>query len=406
MILKEYWKDKRMKNIPLCIPTIGEEEKEAVMECLSSNFVSSAGPSIALFEEAFAKYVGSKYAVACSSGTAALHLAVETANRITDNNYFKYFVPTFSFAASVNPCVYSRGATNLYFVDACPETWSLDLQHLFNNVNFENGVRSSYDHCIVIPHLYGYPAKDMQKFVNKYKKNIFIIEDATESLGSFVDGKHVGTFGHFGCFSFNGNKMITTGSGGMLVTDNIEYAEIARSLSQQAKIPNIKNEYYHNDIGYNYRMTNIQAALGLAQFRKLPQFLQRKKEISKRYDDSLLKGGSWVRQQAPENSDVTMWLYSLCHTTFKMDIDALRDRLAFKGIETRKLWYPLHKQKYNNGRNLYYPFLFNRDILSRKDKSTAQLLWERGISLPSSVSMTDEEQDYVIEFFLNEQNQL
>ena len=399
-----------MKKIPLCVPTLGQEEKEALIECIDSTFVSMVGPKVQQFEQEFAAYVGSKYAVACSSGTAAIHLALEVIKRELWNRQRYYFVPTFSFAASVNPVYYVRGNKINYFMDACKDTWSLDLLALIKDKDFKSylsNIPQGGKVTIIIPHLYGTPAKSIKEFTEEYKENIFVIEDATESLGTFVGKKHVGTFGDFGCFSFNGNKMITTGSGGMLVTDNKEFAEKAKSLSQQSKRDKVFGDFRHDDIGYNYRLTNLQAALGLAQLKKLPEFIKRKKEIFKKYDETFMKKGSiWKRQVADKNVDVAPWLYSMITNDSDLDLNKLREYSESKGIDTRGLWYPLHLQvNPETSRDLYTNCLLwwpEEDGDEDDEEYTyAEHLHNRGISLPSSVSMTLEEQEYVIDSITN-----
>src|SRR5215472_2129176 len=263
--------------IPLSVPRLTGNLRRYLDECIETNYVSSVGPFVTRFEKAFAEFVGSRFAVACVSGTAALHLAVRLLNVQPGD---EVFVSTLTFVASVNAILYERGIPVL--IDSERDSWNLDPALVVDEIKARARQGKPLPRAVEIVHLLGHPA-NMEPIVDVcLEYQIPIFEDAAEALGaSYCTGRFagnkVGTIGKIGCFSFNGNKIITAGGGGMLTTDDEELARRARHLTTQARLPG--PEYWHDEIGYNYRLTNVAAAIGLSQLEQLPEFLDRKRAI-------------------------------------------------------------------------------------------------------------------------------
>lgn len=354
-------------RIPLDAPNIGELEKEYVMRALDSGYVSSVGPLVAEFEERFATYVGVRCAVATVNGTCALHLALRLLGIGPGD---EVIVPALTFIATANPVIYV-GATPVV-VDVDPLTWNIDPEEVEKAITEQT-------RAIIPVHLYGNPA-DMQRLMEIARKyRLYVIEDATEALGATYNGQHVGTLGHIGVFSFNGNKVITTGGGGMLVTNDEDLAARARLLVNQGRSAGIV-EYEHQEIGYNYRLTNLQAALGLAQLERLPDFLGVKRRNAALYRELLqdVSGVTWQRELAEATSN--WWLFSVLidPEKFGEDRHSVTGRLREAGIQVRPLFLPLTQQP------PYKKFKF-------KDCPVAETLHARGLNLPSASFLTEKE---------------
>lgn len=370
-------------RIPLAEPLIGGNAGRYLEECLRTNFVSSVGPFVQLFERSFAEAVGARHAVACASGTAAIHLAM----RVLDiGPGDEVFVPTLTFVASANPVVYT-GATPV-LVDIEPSTYNLDPAIVAAELKRRNRSGQRQPAAIEVVHLVGHPA-DMEPLVATADRfGVTLIEDASEALGATYRGgrfagRSVGTVGRVGCFSFNGNKLITTGSGGMLVTDDEELARRARHLSTQARLPG--QAYDHDELGYNYRLSNVSAAIGVAQLEQLPELLGARRALASRYDDAL--ADLPLLRTAPRApwADPSFWLYTASTTA-----DAprgLRDRLIGKlgewNIEARPIWTPLHMTR------LYA-------TAPRIGGHVAEKVFEAAFSLPSSSSLSHDDQARVV----------
>lgn len=363
-------------RIPLDAPNIGELEKKYVMRALESGFVSSAGPLVGEFEERFAAYVGARYAVATVNGTSALHLALRLLGIGPGD---EVIVPALTFIATVNPVVYA-GATPVV-VDVDPLTWNINPAEVKKAV-------TGRTRAIIPVHLYGNPADMGRIEETALKYGLYVIEDATEALGATWKGRHVGTFGDVGVFSFNGNKVITTGGGGMLVTDNEELASRARLLVNQGRDYGIA-EYEHREIGYNYRLTNLQAALGLAQLERLEQFLNTKRRNAALYRELLrdVPGLEW-QQELPEGRS-SWWMFSILvdDGVFKRDRHTVAEGLRAAGIQTRPLFLPLSRQPAYAGYDL-------------KTCPVAEFLHRRGLNLPSTSFLTEEDIRYVCQVLL------
>ncbi|SHJ53196.1 LegC family aminotransferase [Desulfofundulus thermosubterraneus] len=363
-------------RIPLDAPNIGELEKQYVLRALESGYVSSIGPLVSEFEERFAGYVGARYAVATVNGTAAIHLALRLLGIGPGD---EVIVPALTFIATANPVVYV-GAIPVV-VDVNPLTWNIDPDGVERAV-------TGRTRAVIPVHLYGNPA-DMSRLMDIARRHgLYVIEDAAEALGATYNGQHVGTFGDIGVFSFNGNKVITTGGGGMLVTNNPDLAARARLLINQGRAFGAM-EHEHLEIGYNFRLTNIQAALGLAQMERLEQFLATKRRNASFYRELLNKvpGLEW-QQELPEGRS-SWWMFSILVDTsvFGRDRQAVVKRLRAAGIQTRPLFLPLSRQPAYAGYGL-------------RTCPMAESLHRRGLNLPSASFLTEEDIRYVCRVLL------
>jgi dTDP-4-amino-4,6-dideoxygalactose transaminase len=373
--------------IPLAEPNIGDLEFEYVADAVRSGYVSSVGAYVSRFEEQFAAAVGAKHAVACATGTAALHVAlvvlgVEAGDEVA--------VADFTFIGSVNPIAY-QGARPL-LVDSERETWNLDPDLLVEHLTDRVARGETLPKAVEVVHVLGQPARMESLLDFCTEHGIAIVEDAAESLGAHwatgaFAGRHTGVVGRIGAFSFNGNKIATTGGGGMVVTDDDELARRARHLTTQAKVPDVG--YLHDEIGYNYRLTNLSAALGVAQLERLPEFVQRKSEIAVRYDAAFADTGL-ILPPRRESDRATYWLYSVLMPdgATSADRDRLLEHLSGAGVQARSLWRPLHLQP---------PFAGAR----RLGGEVGEDLFERGLSLPCSTTLTAEDQERVVEAVLD-----
>jgi perosamine synthetase len=375
-------------TIPLCVPEIRGNEWEYVKECLDTNWVSSAGPFVNRFEKSIAEYVGAKHAVAIVNGTAALHLALLVAGVQPED---EVLVPALTFIAPVNAVSYA-GARPV-FIDVEPNHWQLDVEKLDQFVRQEcawkdgelrNKISGRCVKAILPVHILGHPC-DMDSIMDVARRfELRVIEDATESLGARYKGRMVGTDGDIACFSFNGNKVITTGGGGMVVTNNSDLARQTRYLSTQAKDDPI--EYIHQNIGYNYRMPNIQAAIGCAQLEVLDTYVQTKRRIFADYKAELggLPGIGFQKESEQAASIFWMSTITVDSSQTPCDSRSLMKQLATRKIQTRPLWHPIHTLP---------PY---KDCQSY-EVEIADHLYSIALSLPSSVGLTDEDQQRVIE---------
>lgn len=373
--------------IPLCVPELRGKEWEYIKNCLDTNWVSSVGQYVNRFEEALSSYTGTKYSVAASNGTAALHLALLVSGVGPDD---EVLLSTLSFISPANAIRYT-GAWPV-FIDAESDYWQMDPQKVIDFIDKEcrwqnnalyNKATGRRIKAVLPVHILGHPV-DMDPIIEICQKyNLAIIEDATESLGAKYKDRSVGKLGDIACFSFNGNKIITSGGGGMVVTDNSEWAKQARYLSTQAKSDPV--EYIHNEIGYNYRMTNIEAALGCAQMEFIDTFISAKRQIAKKYNEALkhIPGvttpveSTWVYS--------SYWLYTILvdKKTYGKDSRELIKNLEENQIQTRPLWQPLHLSPAHANCQSY-------------KCETAEKLYQQAISLPCSTGLSVGSQDKVI----------
>jgi perosamine synthetase len=374
--------------IPLIVPEIRGNEWKYVKECLDTNWVSSVGSYVDRFERMTADLVGAKYAIATVNGTAALHIALLLAGVEADD---EVLVSTLTFIAPANAIRYV-GAWPV-FIDAEPRYLQIDpagvvdfLERdcLWDGQILRNRRTGRRVKAILPVHILGHPVDLDPILAVAAKYSLPVIEDATEGLGGRYRGKSLGSFGDAGCFSFNGNKIITTGGGGMLVTNNADWAARARYLTTQAKDDPI--EYVHNALGYNYRLTNMLAAMGCAQMEQLDTFVEAKRQIAKRYQESM---ASVAGVHLPEEADwafSSFWMYTVLidETVSPLDSRKLIQELADQKIQTRPLWQPIHRSRAHS--NAASPPSPNADTLYRQ-----------AISLPCSVGLTTCAQDRVVE---------
>ena len=310
-------------------PDIGSKEREYMNEAFDSGWISSKGPFISRFENEFAKFSGTRYAVSCSNGTTALHLAVRALG-IGEGD--EVIVPNLTFASPANAVMYERGKPVL--TDVNRKYWGIDPEEVSNSITEKTK-------AIIVVHLYGHPV-DMDKIMNLAKMhNLKVIEDCAEAHGATYNGRRVGSIGDIGCFSFYGNKIITTGEGGMITTNDEELAERIRILRDHGMQPS--KRYWHEEVGYNYRMTNIQAAIGLAQLESIGEKIRKRKWIARKYSE-YIGGGAELQPEMPWASNV-YWLPTFMLNGFSGggSRDYLMTSLAREGVESRPVFYPLNE---------------------------------------------------------------
>lgn len=357
--------------IPLCIPEIRGNEWKYVKECIDTNWVSSVGSYVNLFEERFAEYIKAKKAIVTMNGTAALQLALITLN-IGEGD--EVIVPSMTFISPINTIKYV-GASPV-FCDSCRDTFVMDVEKIEELITPKTK-------AIMPVHIYGHPV-DMDKIMEIAKEyNLYVIEDATEALGSQYKGKMLGTIGHMGAFSFNGNKLITTGAGGMLVTNNEEYAERAKFLSTQTKVVTENKAFYHPEVGYNFRMPNLLAAFGVAQLENIEEYLKIKRQNAEYYNE-LLKDVKGITASIEKDwARNCYWLYSIMvEDDYGITRDELIVKLKEKGIESRPFFMAVHEMP---------PY---KDC-KHGDMTVTKELCDKGVNLPSSISLTREEIKYI-----------
>ena len=369
--------------IPLSVPVIAGNEWTYVKECLDTGWVSSAGAYVGRFEKAVADFAGARYGVACMNGTAGLHLCLRVMG-VNDDHHV--IAPNITFVATLNAIHYTGAKPIL--VDVDPETWQMDLDLLERffeqqTTQNENGQIIFNDTGKVIKaimpvHVLGNvcDVERLQELSQKYE--IEIVEDSTESLGSYYNNKHTGTFGRFGVFSFNGNKIITTGGGGVIVTNNEEDAKYLKHLTTQAKTS--PQEYVHDAVGYNYRLVNVLAAMGVAQMELLPEFIARKKMIDKAYREALSGVGDIEFQSVSEKVDPNCWLFTLQTSRMRELLQYLNDN----GVQSRPFWMPMNQlQMYS-------------DEVYISDHNHSDQIYRTCLSIPSSSDLTDSQLNEVI----------
>jgi perosamine synthetase len=362
--------------IPLHAPYFGGKEREYLIECIDSTFVSSVGPFVDRFERDMCAVTGAQFAIAAVNGTAALHMAMIVAGVERDDEVLSQAL---TFVATANAISYI-GAKPV-FLDVDKDTLGLSPQAVrqfleketFQNernecINKQTGKRIKA--CVPM-HTFGLPMKihELLDVCNQY--NIVLIEDAAESLGSFVGEQHTGTIGHIAAFSFNGNKTVTSGGGGAIVTNNETWAKRAKYLTTTAKVPHAW-DFYHDEIGYNYRMPNINAALACAQLEQLPQILKNKRETASFYQDELTKQGVHVVTET-SNTTANYWLNTIILNS-KEERDAFLQFSNDKGVMTRPIWTLMNR----------LPAFQNCQTDSLENS-----LWleERVVNIPSSVTL-------------------
>jgi dTDP-4-amino-4,6-dideoxygalactose transaminase len=369
------------EQILLSTPHMGSWEREFVDEAFKTNWIAPLGPNVDAFEREVADYVGGAYAAALSSGTAAIHLAL----RILGVGYGDtVFCSSLTFVASANPIVY-QGAEPV-FIDSEPESWNMSPVAL--EKAFEHALATGKKpKAVIVVNLYGQSA-DMDPISDICQRHgVPLVEDAAESLGARYKGKASGTFGAMGIYSFNGNKIITTSGGGMLVSNNEDLIKQARFLSTQARDP--APHYEHTQIGYNYRMSNILAGVGRGQIRVLEERVASRRRIYERYREGLAGCEQLKWMPEPEWSFSTHWLTActIKETRAGLNSRSLIQKLAGDRIEARPVWKPMHMQ----------PVFQRCQSFDHSNHSVSKTLFEDGICLPSGSNMTDAQQDRIIE---------
>jgi len=347
-------------KIPVYKPDLSGNEKKYVDECVDSTWISSKGDYISRFETGFSQFTGIKYAASVTNGTVAIHIAL-LALGIGEGD--EVIVPTFTYIASVNAITYT-GAKPV-FVDSLMDTWQVDPKEIEKKI-------TKNTKAIIVVHLYGLSC-DMDSIMALAKKhNLKVVEDCAEAIGTKYKGRHVGSFGDIATFSFFGNKTITTGEGGMVLSNNPELIDLSRRLKGQGLASG--REYWHDIIGYNYRMTNICAAIGVAQLEKIDYFITQKKRLANTYINEL---GSADIEMQTNNSDLehSYWMFSILVRNNSLR-DGLRDHLKTEGIETRPNFFPVHTM----------PIYKSDEVFP-----VATSLAERGINLPSYPGLSDSE---------------
>ena len=361
------------KRIFLSTATTHEEEMKFIQEAFDTNWVAPLGKNVDEFEKEMAAYIGTSGAAALSAGTAALHLAIKLAGVKPGD---KVLCSDFTFAATVNPVTY-EGAEQV-FIDSERDTWNMDPKAL--EAAFEKYPDCK---CVIVANLYGVPAKMDEICAICDAHGAILIEDAAESLGATYHGRMTGTFGKYNAISFNGNKIITTSGGGMLLSDDLDGLAKARFWATQSRDP--APWYQHSEIGYNYRMSNVVAGIGRGQLLHLDEHRDLKEKIYRKYEEGF-KDLPVTMNPYEEDTRPNFWLSCItidpqCDVTPEKILNAL----AAENIESRPIWKPMHLQ----------PVFAHCDYIAAGD-NVGEDIFNRGICLPSDIKMTDEDQDRVI----------
>jgi len=363
--------------IPLSVPNISAAEQEKVAAALATNWISTAGPEIKAFENVLREVTGAPFVVATNSGTSALHLALLVHGIGPDH---LVLAPNLTYIATLNPVFYTGAEPVL--IDADPDSWQMSpalVASFFEERTLERDGRRVHREsgkeigAILVTHVLGYAAEIAALKALGAQYGVPVIEDAAEAVGSTLNGQHLGTFGAAGVLSFNGNKIVSTGAGGALLLQNPAQAEHARSLASHAK--RHRDEYVHDEVGYNYGLSNVHAALGLAQMERLGSFLERKRAVMAHYRAAFadLEGVAFI-SESPSLS-ANHWLATIRTPAARM----LEEVLGVQGIQTRKLWVPMNR----------LPMFQEVEYWHGSDHS--QSIYEESLSLPCSTGITDED---------------
>jgi aminotransferase in exopolysaccharide biosynthesis len=381
--------------IPLSIPHLAGNEWQYVKECLDTGWISSAGEYVNRFEQEVARFTGAKYGVACMNGTVGLHIAQVLLNIGAGDHVL---APNITFIATLNAISYSGAEPIL--VDVEPGSWQMDLhlleawleentelKNIEGNILCFSKLTSKPIKAIMPVHVLGNMGNIDHLIAIAKKFHLAIIEDSTEALGSYYKDKHAGSFGHIGVFSFNGNKIISTGGGGVIVTNDEDLAKRAKHLTTQAKVSAL--EYIHDEIGYNYRLVNVLAAIGVAQMEQFPDLLKRKRNMDAYYREKLAGVGDIQFQEVSENVSANCWLFTFKTTRMRELLTFLNDR----AIQSRPFWMPMNQLD-----------MFKDKLYIQNNDQSAEI-YNSCISIPSSAGITLEEQNQVIaaikEFYSN-----
>jgi len=370
------------ERIYLSPPHMGGEELKFVHEAFESNWIAPLGPQVSAFEKEVASYVGTKGALAVNSGTAAIHLGLRLLGVGPGD---KVFCSTLTFIGSVNPILYLDAEP--VFIDSEPESWNMSPNALKRALE-DAAENNDLPKAVIVVNIYG-QSTDMDPILDICDEyGVPVLEDAAESLGAFYKGEPSGTFGKYGIFSFNGNKIITTSGGGMLVSNDTEGLEKARFWATQAKDP--ASYYQHSEMGYNYRMSSILAAIGRGQLRVLGDRVKRRREIFDAYKSELgsIPGVGFMPEAEFGKSNRWLTVMTLDPEIIKKSPFELVDYLEEENIESRPVWKPMHMQPLFQGKK-YYSHEENRSI--------SDILFKTGICLPSGTAMTERDLERVID---------
>ncbi|HZI16987.1 MAG TPA: DegT/DnrJ/EryC1/StrS family aminotransferase [Pyrinomonadaceae bacterium] len=365
----------RERTIPVSAPVFAGNEKRYVADCMESSWISSCGEYVGRFESAFAEFCGARRALSCCNGTAALHLALAALGVGPGD---EVIVPTLTFVATANAVTYC-GARPV-FVDSDPETWALDPSLIEGRI-------TERTKAIIAVHLYGHPADMDAVSAIARRHNLFVVEDAAEAHGAEYKGRRVGALADISCFSFYGNKIIATGEGGMVATDDAVLASRVAQLRGQGYDPT--RRYWFPVVGYNYRMMNLPAAIGLAQLERADWHLGRRREVAAWYEARLggVPGLSWQGEQGWARH--ARWLFTVTLSDAShVGRDEVMSRLEQRGVETRPVFYPMH---------VLPPY---RDGSGGGAYPVAEGLARRGLSLPTWAGLGREDIDYVCDALL------
>ena len=348
---------------------------ESFRTILKSNWIAPLGPYVDQFEQDTAKYVGVNSATALSSGTAALHLSLKILNV---KNGDIVLCPSFTFAASANVILYENATP--VFIDADQKSWTIDVSSL------EYAMNKYKPKALIAVDIYGQSCDydTITDLCNKY--NVLVIEDAAEALGSKYKDRKCGSFGEMGILSFNGNKIITTSGGGMILSNNEDYIKKARFLSTQAREPEL--HYEHKELGYNYRLSNLLASLGTGQLEKIDKYVKRRIEIFTRYQKAFKDVEGITFMKEANYCKMNRWLTALVIDERKLGTSSKKiiKYLEENNIESRPLWKPMHLQ----------PLYKKYDFISKNDKDISKFLFENGLCLPSGSNLSNQEQNRII----------
>ena len=356
--------------IPLSIPHLGGNELKYVTDCIETGWVSSAGSYVTKFENMVAEFSGNTYGIAASSGTSGLHLAMHMLGIGVGD---KVIVPNITFIASANAVAYTKAEP--IFLDVDPNTWQLDIDLLeeYLELNYDQSIKA-----IMPVHVLGNMCNmpRLMKLADKY--NIHVIEDSTEALGTYYKGRHAGSWGVMNVFSFNGNKIITTGGGGVIVTNDEAHAKRAKHLSTQSKVN--PETYFHDEIGFNYRLVNVLAAIGVAQMEQLPEFIAKKKMIDAYYRRNLQGVGDIRFQKVHGEVDPNCWLF----TFYSRKQEEILRVLKENKIIARPFWFPMNQ----------LPMFVDNEYISKDDH--ARDIHLNCLSIPSSVNLEEKDLEQVV----------
>lgn len=367
-------------KILLSVPHMTGEEQEFIFQAFETNWISPVGPNIDAFENELSQIIGGSQVVALNTGTSAIHLAL----RLLDVTFDDFvFCQSLTFVASANPILYQHATP--VFIDSEPETWNMSPKALGDALKYFKK-NKKLPKAIIVVHLYGQSA-DMEEIIKiSDSYGVPVIEDAAESLGSLYRGKHTGTFGKFGIFSFNGNKIITTSGGGALVSNDESMIERAKFLSTQAKDP--KPYYQHTEVGYNYRMSNVLAGIGRGQLKVLDDRIDKRRKVFKAYQKKLtgISAIDWMQEEKSNFSNRWLSVFTINPDKSNITVKKLIDSLLELNIEARNVWMPMHMQP------LFKDCLF----FKHEGKDVGGYFFKTGVCLPSSSNLSDVQQNIVI----------